>query len=121
MEPNGVRILLVDDQIHFRAAARELLEARGHTVVESASRGDALAAAASFAPDAALIDVRLGDDTGADVTRALLERMPGLVVVLMSADAVDPPAGGTGECGARAFIPKRRLVAADLSRLFAAE
>ena len=113
-----MRILLVDDHVDFRAAAREFLEARGHAVVEGADRGEALAAIATFAPDAALVDVRLGDDRGVEVTRALLGASPGLAVVLMSADSMNLPSGVPPECGARAFMLKRSLVTTDLARLF---
>jgi DNA-binding NarL/FixJ family response regulator len=116
--PGNVRILLVDDQVQFRAAARELLEARGHAVAEGGNRGEALALIAGFGPDAALVDVRLRDDTGAAVTRALLDVAPGLTVVLMSADTIDLRIPAVRDCGAHGFILKRWLVATDLARLF---
>jgi len=113
-----VRILLVDDHPHFRAAARELLEARGHAVAEGRNRSEALAAIDSFAPDAALVDVRLADDSGVAVTRALLDAMPRLAVVLMSADGASLPGGDPRDCGARGFVLKRWLGTTDLARLF---
>jgi CheY-like chemotaxis protein len=115
---SDVRILLVDDQLQFRAAARELLETRGYAVTEAVDRVEALAASASFAPDAALVDVRLRDDTGVAVTRALLEARPQLAVVLMSADAIDLRDDVLRGCGARGFVLKRWLVATDLAELF---
>jgi DNA-binding NarL/FixJ family response regulator len=113
-----VRVLIVDDQPSFRDAARALLHARGHHVVAEADCGrDALEALARFGPDAVLVDVGLGGESGLDVSRALVSAKPGLTVLLMSADhrAITPER--LRESGARGFLPKRSLVHADLATL----
>ena len=80
-----MRVLIVDDQASFRAAARELLEARGHTVAAEAADGrEAMAAAASTAPDVVLLDIGLGGESGFDVARALTQAWPELAVLLVS-------------------------------------
>jgi len=59
------RVLVVDDERTFRDAARQLLERRGYAVVaEAGCAGTALDAVARVAPQAVLLDVRLGHDDG---------------------------------------------------------
>jgi DNA-binding NarL/FixJ family response regulator len=111
-----VRVLIVDDHTAFRAATRELLERRGHEVAAEAASGvEALDAAARLELDLVLLDVRLDDESGVDVARALATARPGLAVVLMSADT-SPPSDAFA-AGARAYVSKRRLHTVDLEQL----
>ena len=67
------RVLIVDDHEPFRAVARELLERGGFVVAgEAANAAGALAAVASEAPDAVLLDVQLPDGDGFSVATALM-------------------------------------------------
>ena len=109
------RVLIVDDHPVFRRVARELLEARGYAVVgEAGCAASALEATERLVPDAVLLDVRLGDDSGIAVARALrrFDRPPAVLLVSVCDE-------GDGEeraraCGARGFLPKARLAATDL-------
>lgn len=70
---NALRVLVVDDERRFRDAARQLLERRGYAVVaEAGCAATALDAVERFAPEAVLLDVRLGDDDGFEVCRGSL-------------------------------------------------
>ena len=74
------RVLVVDDDPHFRQLARDVLEHRGCVVVGEADTGAAARSAAErLAPDAVLLDVRLPDESGFEVCAALSEsgRGPG--------------------------------------------
>ena len=55
---------------------------------------------------------------GLSVTRALAGRPDSPSIVLTSVDALGFPDAVLADCGARAFVTKERLVAADLLRLF---
>lgn len=124
MPPEGfrkpvMRVVIVDDQASFRRAARELLERRGFLVVaEAEGAASALEAVAQGAPQAALVDVRLGDGDGFDVCRALVAVDPGLAVLLTSANEIRDGAAQVRDCGARGFVLKSRLAAVDLARLW---
>src|SRR3954452_9977975 len=84
------RVVIVDDHSTFRHAARMLLVARGYDVVgEASGAASALEAGERHAPQAVLLDVRLGDDDGFDVCGALTRFHPELAVVLASADEQD--------------------------------
>jgi two-component system nitrate/nitrite response regulator NarL len=112
------RVLIVDDHPGFRRVARELLQARGYTVVgEADGMATALAALEACVPDAVLLDVCLGSESGFDVARALTGSQPGVAVLLVSAEESESEER-VRACGARGFVPKPRLVHADLGTLW---
>lgn len=110
----SARVLIVDDQAPFRTAARALLESRGYQVVGEASDGTAAVELATcLRPDAVLLDVRLGADDGFAVARAVARACPGAAVLLTSGE--NQPADEVAASGARGFLLKSQLAAADLS------
>ncbi len=83
----ATRVLIVDDDPRFRALARALLHAAGHTVVAEAANGtQALAALRHVRPDAALLDVQLPDTDGLELARALAANDSSLRIILTSTD-----------------------------------
>src|SRR3954449_4909437 len=116
MSSQPQRVLIIDDHAPFRAAARELLERRGFTVVAEADGATAgFEAAQAFGPDAVVLDINLPDGNGIDVCRALRHASPALVVLLISADTAN--GRWAKDCRAAAFLPKDRLASADLVAL----
>ena len=113
-------VLIVDDHPGFRRAARALLEAEGYEVIaESATGGDALAAADRMQPTLVLLDIGLPDIDGIQVAALLTAADRSLAVVLTSTrDAADyhPLLEG---CGARGFIAKAELSGAAIAALAA--
>lgn len=82
-----LRLLIVDDNPQFLEAARGLLEAEGMTVVGVASTiSDALDRVAVLRPDATLVDIELGEESGFELARRLTEAADGVParVVLIS-------------------------------------
>ena len=61
---NEPLILVVEDDPVQRQLVRENLEAHGFPVVEAASRKEALEAVLRHSVDVAVVDYKLGDDTG---------------------------------------------------------
>jgi DNA-binding NarL/FixJ family response regulator len=109
------RVLIVDDQPVFRGVARELLETRGYAVVgEADCMTSALEAVGRCVPDAVLLDVCLGVESGFDVARALTGMRPELAVLLVSADDKYEFSERVRGSGARGFVLKTRLVRTDL-------
>jgi DNA-binding NarL/FixJ family response regulator len=109
-----LRVLIVDDSPGFRLAARELLSRRGYAVVgEAECRASALDAVARLRPDAVLLDVNLGADSGFDVARALRDESATLTILLVS--SVDYACDVPRSAGASGFLPKARLATMDLS------
>jgi DNA-binding NarL/FixJ family response regulator len=77
------RVLVVDDSVLPRAAARTMLgTAAGFRLCGEASSGtEALEAIATLKPDLVLMDVHMPDLDGAATTRALIERFPHVKVI----------------------------------------
>ena len=95
-----MRILIVDDEPNIRRTLRVALEAMGHAVEEAATAAEALGLVERQPFDVALIDLRLGGESGLD----LLEPAAGPVA----------PPGGRRHHGARqrSTRPSRRCAAA---------
>ena len=112
------RLLIVDDNRDFRRLARRLLGAEGFEVVAAArSASEALIAAGTFAPDVVLLDVNLPDASGFDVAARLVRELPSVAVVLTSTRSASEFEELAVASGARGFVPKDDLSAAELDRL----
>lgn len=68
------RILVVDDDAIFRERLAASLRRRGHLVMTSATRDEAMVVLETFAPECAVIDLRLDGESGLNVARDLRER-----------------------------------------------
>ncbi len=104
-----VRVLIVDDQQPFRAAARMVVQAtEGFEVVGEAETGeDSVERARELDPDLVLMDVNLPGINGLDATRKILEDSSSrIVVLLLSTYEEEEYAPRAAECGAAAYIPK---------------
>jgi CheY-like chemotaxis protein len=80
------RCLIVDDNPRFGDEARSLLEHGGIPVVGVAASGDeAVRLVEALAPDLALVDISLGEESGFDVARRLVSdskaRAPRIIFV----------------------------------------
>jgi CheY-like chemotaxis protein len=116
--PMRRRVLIVDDNGAFRAAARQLLERSGFIVVAEAETGNkGVVEAKLHNPDLALVDVQLPDCDGFEVTEQLSGLMsPPQVILISSLDGSDFGAlvGGSSALG---FIPKAELSARAIEAL----
>ena len=109
-----VKVLIVDDDPSFRAAALGLLAARGYQVVgEAACGAEGLAIACASCPDAVLLDVNLPDGHGLAVA-ARLAAAGGSRVLLTSSDRAAAPERLQRSCGAVGFVAKEDLADAAL-------
>jgi CheY-like chemotaxis protein len=114
------RVLIVDDNSAFRAAARQLLERGGFAVVAEAGDGvEGVWAAKEHTPDLAIVDVQLPDLDGFEVAERLraLELAP-QVILTSSLDGTDFGALVTSS-SALGFIPKAELSARTIEALVA--
>jgi NtrC-family two-component system response regulator AlgB len=102
----AVRVLVVDDEKNIRHSLRVCLEGLGAVVLEADSAGAALAAAEREALDLCFLDVRLGSDDGLELVGPLLERRPGLAIVVITAYATIETAVEAIRRGARDYLPK---------------
>ena len=111
-------VMIVDDSDVFREALRELIAATpGFVLVaESCSGEEALQAIELVDPQLVLIDIRMPGIGGVAAARAILERRPRPVVMLISADDPDLQPGVWGLSEAVARVRKRDLRPRELIR-----
>jgi sigma-B regulation protein RsbU (phosphoserine phosphatase) len=89
MDPQGARILVVDDDPGILHAVSRIL-GRRHHVTSVATGPAAIEAAQQFRPDLAVVDIRLPEMSGFEVTRALKSAIRDIDVILMTGNAEDP-------------------------------
>jgi DNA-binding NarL/FixJ family response regulator len=112
-----MRCLIVDDQRSFLAAARSVLEAGGLDVVGVASTvAEAVHLAAELAPDVALVDIDLAEESGLDLAADLAGNL-GLRVVLISIHGEEDFEELIEASPAIGFLSKTRLSASALRQL----
>jgi len=108
----SLRCLIVDDSPRFSEEARRLLEHEGMAVVGIAASGDdAVRLVKALRPDLALVDVSLGDESGFDVARRLVEGSDGkppAVIFVSTHDERDFRARIEASVGL-GFIDKKKL------------
>jgi DNA-binding NarL/FixJ family response regulator len=110
----------VDDNQPFLDAARLLLERQGLSVVGVASTGaQALLRAEQLEPDLVLLDISLGDESGFDVVRSLVERDQdgAMRVILISTHAETDLADLIAGSPAIGFLPKSELSVSAIERI----
>ena len=107
---NQPSVLIVDDNDAFRAIARDILDGSGFDVVgEAADARSAVAEADRLRPSLVLLDIRLPDRDGFEVTRRLrLSSAPPVVVLVSTMDTQDV-ARRVRASGAAGFITKSKL------------
>jgi two-component system, NarL family, invasion response regulator UvrY len=103
-----VSVLIVDDQLPFRAVARTVIGLTGGFEVsgEAETGEDALDRVDDLAPDLVLMDINLPGINGIEATRRIRAAHPDTQVILLSTySEADLPADAR-ECGALAYVHK---------------
>jgi CheY-like chemotaxis protein len=108
----AVRCLIVDDSRDFLRVATDLLERAGITVVGVASTAaEASQSCAELQPDAVLVDIDLGEESGFDLARQLAGqlRRDQPRVILMSAHSAEDFADVIADSPSLTFLRKDSL------------
>ncbi len=101
-----MRILIVDDEANIRKTLRIALEAAKHSVEEAIGVPDALRQFEKTHFDLALVDLKLGEDSGFNLLETLASRYPRLAVVIVTAFASIENAVDAMRRGAFDYLPK---------------
>jgi DNA-binding NarL/FixJ family response regulator len=104
---HSLSVLIVDDHDLVRDAAAAMLESRGFAVSTCESAADARQWLESGGRcDAALVDIRLGDASGATIVAVVRQHQPDAAVILHSGAADEDGARIAEESGADGFLAK---------------
>jgi DNA-binding NarL/FixJ family response regulator len=103
-----VRVLIVDDQRPFRAAATAVVESiDGFEVVDAVENAEqAIDGIERTGPELVLMDLNLPGMDGVTASRLLRERHPEIMVVLLSSYDEAEFTDLISDCGASAYVPK---------------
>lgn len=104
---DGLHVLVVDDHELVRDASAAMLEAKGFSVATCSSAAEATAwLEAGNNCDAALVDLRLGDASGATIVELFRQHTPDSAVILHSGAADQDGERVARETGADGFLAK---------------
>lgn len=99
-------MLIVEDDSDFASALKEQLEVEGYRARTASCRQEALDSIRAFEAQVALIDIRLGEETGMGVVSALMAVRPRIVCTLMTAHATLESAIEAADSGAQGYLRK---------------
>ena len=102
----GLAILIVDDEPNIRKTLTIALETEGHHVMAVSNFKDAVAEASRRFFDMALVDLRLGTESGLELIPPLLANCPWLKIVVITAYASIDTAVEAMRRGAFDYLPK---------------
>ena len=111
MSDATVSVLVVDDQLPFRSAARTVVKLTpGFEVVGEASSGEeAVEMVGTLAPDLVLMDINMDGISGIEATRRITAAHPDAKVVLLSTYDEDDLPADARTCGAVAYVHKEKF------------
>jgi DNA-binding NarL/FixJ family response regulator len=106
-EPDGPRVMLVDDHPVWIEAMSGDLEAAGFQIVATASTGDeTLRRARATRPDVIVMDLQIPAPDGATCTEILLREFPGMHVLVISASGERDDVLRAIKAGAKGYLVK---------------
>ena len=115
------RILVVDDDEAFAKVLCRSLERRGFRTEYALDGAGALALAESFRPGFAVLDLRLGEESGLRLIGPLLERSPDMRIVVLTGYASLATAVQAVKLGALDYLAKPVDAGAVVRALMAQE
>ena len=105
---DGLRVLVVDDNVDAAQMLQAVLEMSGHQVAVAYDGAAALAQAAAFRPDAVFLDIGLPDRSGFEVAQALrgIDGMDQATLVALTGWGADEDRQRSAEAGFDAHLTK---------------
>jgi DNA-binding NarL/FixJ family response regulator len=103
----AVRVMVVDDHPMWREGVSRDLAAAGYDVVAATGEGrQAIRIAAAARPDVVVLDLQLPDVTGVEAILGLLEAVPGIRVLMLSASGEQQDVLDAVKAGATGYLLK---------------
>src|SRR3954453_16662497 len=115
-----VGVLVVDDQLVFRQAAREVIEATSNFELlgEAASGEQALALLHELYPDLVLVDIRMPEMDGVAAAARIHGLLPQAGIVLITDEEAPNGPRGVSSCGAATLVRKQDFGPSLLRRVW---
>jgi DNA-binding NarL/FixJ family response regulator len=103
-----IRVVLADDHLVVRAGTRRILETAPdiRVVAEAGNGKQAIEAIEATRPDVAILDVKMPDPGGIEVTRWIRENAPSTAALVLSAYDDDPYVLAALQAGASGYVLK---------------
>ena len=102
-----VRVMVVDDHPMWRESVGRDLTTAGYDVVAATGEGrQAVRIAAATRPDVVILDLQLPDISGVEVINGLLEAVPGVRVLMLSASGEQQSVLDAVKAGASGYLLK---------------
>lgn len=99
-------ILVVDDDDPVRVMLARLLRTQGYTVVQAAHANEARTQLDAKRPDLVISDIVMPGESGIELRRRIMERWPGLPVILISGYSSEGPAEFAARTPDTIFVQK---------------
>ena len=106
MSSEGRTLLIVDDDAPFRDRLVRAMRARGFDARGAADHRTAIDEARADSPELALVDLRLGNDSGVELVRELKDADPSTVVVVLTGYGSIATAVESMKAGASTYLTK---------------
>ena len=112
-----IRVLVADDDAHFRGGLRAALELEYdlEVVAEAEHGGAAVARTREFIPDVVLMDLRMPRVDGVEAIRAIHDSMPSTKILVLTVSDVDADAYEALKAGACGYLLKETSLASIAS------
>ncbi len=117
LTPPQRRVLIVDDDVDFSESVRQVLEIQDCTARIANSSAEAVDVASHYVVDIALVDIRLGHDSGLELFEHLKPHLPDTLFILMTGYAETKTAIAALQKGAYDYLLKPMDPASFLSTL----
>jgi two-component system, NtrC family, nitrogen regulation response regulator GlnG len=102
----GTTVWVVDDEDAVRGVLEAMIRELGYQVRAFEKAQDVLDAMKDGSPDVVITDVRMPGMNGLELTRAMLEKDPGIIVMILTGFPSIPDAVETIRAGAVDFLSK---------------
>jgi len=103
---SSIDILLVDDNETFCMVLNNAIKRRGYTVKSATNSTEALTIAQAHQPAYAIVDLRIGDESGLNLVEKLVQSNPEIRIVMLTGYASIATAVQAIKLGAKHYLTK---------------
>ncbi|HFD12807.1 MAG TPA: response regulator transcription factor [Crenotrichaceae bacterium] len=115
-DKNTTKLILVDDDETFCSVLQQALAKRNYDVVSATNIADAVTAAKQHQPDAAVVDLRIGHESGLELVSQLIQINADIQIVMLTGYSSVATAVEAIKLGATYYLTKP----ADVDEIIAA-